>query len=237
MSDDAPAEGKWTGTAVNFLIGTVLATIVTSGFTYKSWSEQTRLDFAKEQLADARSIFDKASQLLSERIFSSYDVLLHINSDNDAAHAKRLDRQEKAIADWNLNYSDLLQHAQFALEISDDGKLLPYHEVASAHFAKLDCALKFDDRNGPAPGWQKSPSWLLAAIQHCFLEEGVQNGIAALRKQKSTPEREGKRDSLEKRLDNLSAHADNFRVASKSAIQRLRQSVETRSYLNFLTSW
>ena len=238
MSEDAPAGGKWTATIVNFLIGTVLAGMVTSAFTYKSWREQTRLELAKQQLADATAILDKTSQLLSERLFSSYDVLAHVDADTDALHAQRLDREDKAIADWNLNFSDLLQHSQFALEISEDGKLLTYSEVATARLDRsLDCSQKFSDHNGPSLGWQNSPSWVLDAINSCFLRAGVQSEIEAYRKAPPTPDRDTKRKAIEKKLDDLNAHANNFRVSSKKAIQHLRNGVETRSYVDFLTSW
>jgi hypothetical protein len=68
MTDDHAA-GDVSGKIVNFLFGTVLAGLVTTAFTYKTWREQTRLDFAKERLAEATKTFDNASQLISERLF------------------------------------------------------------------------------------------------------------------------------------------------------------------------
>jgi hypothetical protein len=50
MTDDNEAGGL-SGKTVNFLFGTVLAGLVATGFIYKSWREQTRLDFAEERLA------------------------------------------------------------------------------------------------------------------------------------------------------------------------------------------
>src|SRR5208283_2986994 len=124
MTDDNEA-GSLSGKIVNFLFGRVLAGLVATCFTYKPWREQTRLDFAKERLADATKTFDNASQLMSERVFRSYDVEKHIGDDDTVAFAKRRDKLVSTIENWNLAYADMLQRFQFALEVDDDGKTRP----------------------------------------------------------------------------------------------------------------
>jgi hypothetical protein len=62
---------------------------VSTSFTYKSWREQTRLGLAKERLKEATATFNKASQLIAARVFRSYDLVLNMSRDDDAAFSKR----------------------------------------------------------------------------------------------------------------------------------------------------
>ncbi len=232
------ADGNFSGQIVNFFFGTVLAGLVATGFTYKTWREQTRLDFAKERLADATKTFDNASQLISERIFRSYDVEQHIVSDDSDSFAKRRDKLDSAIANWNLAYADMLQRFQFALEVDDDGNERTYRDVHTADFSgQLDCAKALDDRNRPGQADWSSPSWLLTALHYCFIQTNASRKSDSLRKEKPSPERDADIEKLDKQIDDLDALASHVRVASKTAIGRMRHGVETHSYWEFLKSW
>jgi hypothetical protein len=236
MTDDHVA-GDVSGKFVNFLFGTVLAGLVTTAFTYKSWREQTRLDFAKERLADATKTFDNASQLISERLFRSYEVQKHIG-DDAVTFAKHRDKLDSAIENWNLAYADMLQRIQFALEVDDDGKMRPYRDVHTTDFyQRLDCAKALDDHNRPAQADWSSPSWLFAALHYCFIYTEVGSRSDALRKELPSPERDAEVKKLNDEIDNLDAHAGRVRVAGKKAIERMRHSVETHSFWEFLKSW
>ncbi len=237
MTDDDGAGGL-SGKIVNFLFGTVLAGLVATGFTYKSWREQTRLDFAKERLADATKTFDNASQLISERVFRSYDVQKHISDDDTVTFAKRSDKLESAIENWNLAYADMLQRFQFALEVDDDGKTRPYRNVHTTDFYQhLDCAKALDDHNRPGQADWSSPSWLFAALHYCFIYTDVGRKTDELRKEQLSPARDVEVKKLDDEINNLDALAGHVRVASKKAIERMRRSVETHSYWEFLKGW
>ncbi|MGH6857947.1 MAG: hypothetical protein ACRECP_10015 [Methylocella sp.] len=234
MADNNDLSGK----IINFLFGTVLAGLVTTGFTYKSWREQTRLAFAKERLAEATKTFDNASQLISERLFRSYDVGKHISDDDLGGFTKRRDKLESAIEDWNLAYADLLKRFQFALEVNDDGTTRPYEEVHTGDFDQhLSCAKALDEQNRPAHADWSSPSWLFAAMNYCFIHVDVGHQLDVLRKEQPSPARNENVAKLDEDLDNLDAHAGRLRSVSKKAIDRMRHSVETQSFWAFLTSW
>jgi hypothetical protein len=237
MTDDHAA-GDVSGKIVNFLFGTVLAGLVTTAFTYKTWREQTRLDFAKERLAEATKTFDNASQLISERLFRSYEVEQHIGTDDTVTFAKRRDKLNSAIEDWNLSFTDMLQRFQFALEVDDDGKTRPYGDVQTTDFYQhLDCTKALDDDNRPAHADWSSPSWLLAALNHCFIQTDVGPKSDELRKELPSPARDAEVKELGQKINNLSAHAGHVRVASKKAIERMRHGAEAHSFWEFLKSW
>lgn len=236
MTDDNAAGGL-SGKIVNFLLGTVIAALVTAGFTYKSWREQTRLDFAKERLADATKTFDNASQLLSERIYRSYEVQKHIGDDDTATFAKRRDKLESAIENWNLAYADMLQRFQFSLEVGDEGQTRPYRDVHTADFQHLDCAKALDEHNRPGHADWSSPSWLFAALHYCFIYTNVSGKSDALRKEKPSSARDADIKKLDDEIDDLDVLASHVRVAGKKAIESMRHGVETHSYWEFLKSW
>lgn len=240
------------GRFINFLFGSVLAGLVTTGFTYKTWREQTRLDLAKQQLAEATKTFDNASQLMSKRVFLSYNVAQNLDSDDDAAFAKRIEKLQTAIEDWNLDYADALQDFQFALEIDENGKIRPFHEVTTRDFERsLVCGRAFDDSNRPKGADWGSPSWLLAALHHCFIMARVRQTALELRQKSpqklqtvnaqidalAKAERQKRIDALDRAIDDLKTHSEQVRVASKKAIQRLRNAVETHSFVEFLQGW
>lgn len=261
MADDT-IKGRFIG----FLFTSVLAGLVTTTFTYKSWREQTRLDLAKSRLAEATKTFDRASQLMSSRVFYSYRVSQAIDVDDDAAFTAKLDKLDKSVEEWNLAYADLLQDFQFALEIDDNGRVLPYREVRTADFdEKLRCQHAFDPGNGPKyADWSRS-SWLLAALHHCFIVARVKSIAQSLRAKPAPPpatkkdakiveaktsektapadapanpeERRKKLEALESSIDDLKTHAEKIRVAGKEAIHRLRNATETRGFMEFLRSW
>lgn len=256
MADDNG--GAFKGKVINFFFTSVLAGLVTTSFTYKSWREQTRLDLAKGRLAEATETFDKASRLMSSRVFYSYRVSHGVEGDDDAAFSAKLEKFDKAVEDWNLGYADLLQDFQFALEIDDSGHVRPYQEISTGEFEeKLRCGHAFDDSNRPKRADWDSPSWLLAALHHCFIAARVKQIAIALRQKSNAPtpkgadkavarstppleagdEREQKLDALEKSIDDLKTHAEEVRVVGKKAIQRLRNATETQGFLQFLRNW
>ena len=237
MADDS-AGGRLSGKVVNFLFGTVLAALVTTAFTYKTWREQTRLEFAKERLADATKTFDDASQLISTRLFRSYSVQRHIADDDGAVFAKRRDKLDSAIEDWNLAYADLLKRFQFALAVGPDGATRPYADVLTKDFDKhLDCAKGLEDDNRPPHADWSSPSWVLAALNYCLIRGNVAARSDALRAEPASAARDAKIDKLDEDIDNLEAYAAHLRVAGKKAINAIRDSAETHSFWEFLKSW
>jgi len=236
--------GGMSGKIVNFIFGSVLAGLVTTSFTYLSWREQTQLDLANKRLAEATTAFDKASQLISAQIFSSYDVARHIG-DADDAYMKRREKLEIAKENWNLAYPDALQRFQFALEIDEDGRVRPFREI---RFRKgdleehLDCSKAFDETNRTSHADWNSPSWLLAALDYCFTHPNL--GLESYQLAKEKPARDWTKkrneDRYEKlvandaKLDNLQARVEQVRVAGKTAIQRLHHGAETRGFAEFL---
>lgn len=235
MGEDAGAE--WRGRIINFVFGTVLAGLVTTAFTYKSWREQTRLDFAKERLHEATAAFEKASALMSARLFRSYDIVRHIG-DGDDAFAKRREKLDAAIDEWNLAYPDLLQRFQFTLEIDASGANRDFHEVRTSGFAKtLDCAKAFDAENGPKGANWSSPSMLLAAFHYCLINTNIARRSDELAKTQATPDRYTKITQMDEKLDELSTHADHVRIAAKKAIANLRKGAEAQGFGQFLSSW
>lgn len=257
MADDNG--GAFKGKFINFLFTSVLAGLVTTSFTYKSWREQTRLDLAKGRLAEATETFDKASRLMSSRVFYSYRVSHGVEGDDDADFRTKLEKFDKAVEDWNLGYADLLQDFQFALEIDDSGHVLPYQEISTGEFEeKLRCDHAFDGSNRPKRADWDSPSWLLAGLHHCFIAARVKQNAVALRlksgaaptpkgadkavvrsepPQEPSDERKKKLAALEKSIDDLKTHAEAVRVVGKKAIQRLRNATETQGFLQFLRNW
>lgn len=262
------ADDSIKGRFIGFLFTSVLAGLVTTTFTYKSWREQTRLDLAKSRLAEATKTFDRASQFMSGRVFYSYRVSHAIDVDDDAAFAAKLDKLDKSVEDWNLAYADLLQDFQFSLEIDDNGRVLSYREIRTADFDEtVRCQHAFEPGNGPKYADWSRPTWLLAALHHCFIVARVKSIAQSLRAKPATPpaatmkkdakiietkisdkatpavaspnpeERRKKLDALENSIDDLKTHAEEIRVAGKQAIQRLRNATETRGFLEFLRSW
>ncbi|WP_457796573.1 hypothetical protein [Methylocystis sp. S23] len=242
---------------VSFVFTSLLAGVVTTSFTYKSWREQTRLDLAKSRLGEATKSFDRASQLMSARVFHSYRIASGADGDDDATFAAKLEKYDKVIEDWNVAYPDLVQDFQFALEIDENGRTLPYHDVNTNEFDKmLRCRHAFGGSNGPKEADWRSPTWRLAALHHCFIEAKVKSRALALR-QKPAPQaglvkiaekalpppaesaeaRRQKLDALDIDIDDLKTHADEVRVAGKKAIARLRDATETRGFIEFLKSW
>jgi hypothetical protein len=251
MADEDGA-GAFKGKFVNFLFTSVLAGLVTTAFTYKTWREQTRLDLAKARLAEATETFDKASQLMSKRIYHSYRVALYIDGDDDATFAARIEKLDTTIEEWNLGYADSLQDFQFALEIDDEGRIRPYSEISTRDFEKnLGCDRAFDESNRPKRADWNSPSWLLAALHHCFIKARVRQTALELRQKPlsrtvatrgaaptdASNERQQKIDTLDRSIDDLKTHAEHVRVVGKKAIQRLREGAETYGFLKFLRSW
>ena len=258
---DEDGGGAFRGKLINFLFTSVLAGLVTTAFTYKTWREQTRLDFAKERLKEATLAFDKASQLMSKRVFYSYRVAQNIDGDDDAAFGKRVEKLDAAIEDWNLAYADLMQDFQFALEIDDEGRLRDYREISTRDFEKsLECDRAFDDWNRPKRADWASPSWLLAATHHCFIaarvrltaldlrskpaaspttKAAVKSGGAptAAASEEAAKKRQERLVALDHTIDDLKTHCDQVRVVGKKAIQRLREGAETYGFLKFLRSW
>jgi hypothetical protein len=240
---------------LSFIFTTLLAGVVTTSFTYKSWREQTRLDLAKARLDEATKSFDRASQLMSARVFHSYRITSGAD-DDDASFALKLDKYDKVVEDWNVAYPDLVQNFQFALEIDENGRLLPYHDVNTNDFEKmLRCHQAFEGKNGPKEADWRSPTWLLAGLNHCFIASKVKTRALALR-QKTTPPaglvkasdrltppveppeaRLQKLNALDVDIDDLKTHAEEVRVAGKKAIARLRDATETRGFIEFLKSW
>lgn len=237
MGEGSGDSGAWRGRIVNFIFGTVLAGLVTTAFTYKSWREQTRLDFAKERLKEATATFDKTSQLMSARIFRSYDVTRHIG-DADDTFAKRRDKLDTAIDEWNLAYPDLLQRFQFTLETGEDGAVRPFKEVRTSEFdSKLDCSKAFDEHNRPQHADYTSPSWLLAAFHHCLIHTNIARKSDELAKIPANADRYAKIVEMDTRVDDLATHANHVRIASKKAIQRLREGAEAHGFVEFLRAW
>jgi hypothetical protein len=247
---------------ITFLFTSVLAGLVTTSFTYKSWREQTRLDLAKRRLDEATKSFERASILMSTRIFHSYRLANGADGDEDAAFNTKLEKYDKAVEDWNVAYPDLLQDFQFALEIDDNGRLLPFHEIDTNDFdKKLRCHFAFEHGNGPQQTDWRSPTWRLAALHHCFIVAKVKSRALSLRQKpepappptrgvlkardKSEPApapesaeaRRVKFEALDSDIDDLMTHAEEVRVAGKKAVARLREGAETRGFLEFLKSW
>lgn len=228
------AEDSIKGRFVGFLFTSVLAGLVTTTFTYKSWREQTRLDLAKSQLAEATKTFDRASQLMSGRVFYSYRVSHAIDGDDEAAFMAKMDKLDKAVEDWNLAYADLLQDFQFALEIDDHGQPLPYREIRTADFEEtLRCEHAFDDSNGPKyVDWNRA-SWLLAALHHCFIVARVKPIAWSLRvKPAPTPSAPGKKPLEAKIVDSrisqktIPADAPGNPVERRKKLDALESSID-----------
>lgn len=245
---------------ITFLFTSVLAGLVTTSFTYKSWREQTRLDLAKRRLDEATKSFERASLLMSTRIFQSYRLASGADGDDDAAYNTKLEKYDKAVEDWNVAYPDLLQDFQFALEIDDNGRLLPYHEIDTNNFEKkLRCHFAFDQGNGPQEIDWRSPTWRLAALHYCFIAAKVKSRALSLRQKPApapahgvvkardktepavAPEtdeaRRARYEALDADIDDLMTHAEEVRVAGKKALARLREGAESRGFLEFLKSW
>lgn len=242
---------------LGFLFTSVLAGLVTTSFTYKSWREQTRLDLAKSRLDEATKSFERASQLISTRVFHSYRLANGADGDEDAAFAEKLEKYDKAVEEWNIAYPDLVQDFQFALEIDENGRMLPYRDINTNEFSKkLRCHHAFELGNGPKEVDWRSPTWRLAALHHCFIEAKVKPRALALRPkppptpasrakpadkapppQESVEARRQKLEALDVDIDDLKTHGDEVRVAGKKAIARLRDATETRGFLEFLKSW
>jgi hypothetical protein len=243
-----------------FLFTSVLAGLVTTSFTYKSWREQARLDLAKRRLDEATKSFERASLLMSTRIFHSYRLANGSDGDEDAAFTQKLEKYDKTIEDWNVAYPDLLQDFQFALEIDDNGRLLPYREIDTNDFdRKLRCHFAFEKGNGPDGIDWRSPTWRLAALHHCFIAAKVKTRALDLRQKPApapapalakihdkaappaapeNPEaRRAKYSALDGDIDDLMTHAEEVRVAGKKALARLREGAESRNFLEFLKNW
>jgi hypothetical protein len=255
MSDGG---GVWKDKFITFLFTSVLAGLVTTSFTYKSWREQARLDLAKRRLDEATKSFERASLLMSTRVFHSYRLANGSDGDEDAVFSPKLEKYDKTVEDWNVAYPDLLQDFQFALEIDGNGRLLPYREIDTNDFdSKLRCHFAFEKGNGPETVDWRSPTWRLAALHHCFIAAKVKTRALALR-QKPAPApsvtkihdkapppaapdapdaRHAKYDALDSDIDDLMTHAEEVRVAGKKALARLREGAESRSFLEFLRNW
>lgn len=250
------SDSSFTDKFLGFLFTSVLAGLVTAGFTYKSWQEQTRLDIAKARLDEATKSFDRASQFMSARVYHSYHILNGVEDDDDATFAAKMDKFEKAVEDWNVAYADLLQDFQFSLEIDENGHSLPYRDIHTKEFdKKLRCNEAFAPGNGPAIVDWSSPTWRLAALHHCFIAARVKPIVLSLRakptvaltkisdKAAAPPPAEAqearrkKIDALDATVDDLKTHSDEVRVAGKRAIARLRNATETRSFGRFISSW
>ena len=235
MGDDATNGSQWRNKFVNFVLGTVLAGFVTMSFSYKTWREQTRLDLAKQRLQEATTTFDQASHLMSARNFSFLDVVRHIG-DNDDAFIKRREKLEAAIENWNLSYPDLLQRFQFALEVDGEGNTSRYPEINKGTFDEhLDCNKEFNETNFPPRADWNSPSWRLAALNYCFINDKAIATILELVKIKSASERYPKTVAVDNLVRVFDDDADRVRFPSKRAIQKLRQGAEIQSFWRFLT--
>lgn len=243
---------------ITFLFTSVLAGLVTTSFTYKSWREQARLDLAKRRLDEATKSFERASLLMSTRIFHSYRLANGSDGDEETVFAPKLEKYDKTVEDWNVAYPDLLQDFQFALEIDENGRLLPYHEIDTNDFdRKLRCHFAFEKGNGPDGIDWRSPTWRLAALHHCFIAAKVKTRALELRpKPAPTPApvkihdraappaapenpevQRAKYSALDGDIDDLMTHAEEVRVAGKKALARLRDGAESRSFLEFLKNW
>jgi len=234
MAEDKTSGAEWRGRIVNFIFGSVLAGLVTTSFTYKTWQEQARLDFAKERLKEANAAYDTTSQLMSARIFRSYDVVRHIG-DKDDSFPKRRETLDQAVDNWNLSYPDALQRFQFSLEVDDKGRSRPLREISSGSLdGKLDCTKAFDDQNRPPRADWDSPSWLLAAFHYCVIRTDISRKSGEVAKLPATPARYATIIQMDEKIDQLSTHADHVRVAAKKAIQKRRTGVETHGFLEFL---
>ncbi|WP_424362495.1 hypothetical protein [Methylocystis parvus] len=243
----------------SFVFTTLLAGVVTTSFTYKSWREQTRLDLAKARLEEATKSFDRASQLMSARVFHSYRIANGADGDDDAALAAKLDKYDKVVEDWNIAYPDLLQDFQFALEIDENGLVRDFHDIDTNGFEeKLDCHRALDRGNGPKEADWTSPTWRLAAMHHCFIVAKVKPRALALRQKPPSaapllkvsdkppapapprvenPEIRKKFEALDRDIDDLKTHGEEVRISGKKAIARLRDGTETRTFWQFIKSW
>ncbi|QGM98899.1 hypothetical protein [Methylocystis parvus] len=241
---------------VTFIFTSVLAGIVTTSFTYKSWREQTRLDLAKRRLDEAAKSFDRASQLMSARVFHSYRLANGADGDDDAAFGPKLEKYDKVVEDWNIAYPDLLQDFQFALEIDENGRVREFHDINTNSFEeKLDCRRALDSSNGPKEADWTSPTWRLAAMHFCFIATRVKPRALALRQKPppaaplvkvsdkaapppaENPEIRKKYEALDRDIDDLKTHGEEVRIAGKKAIARLREATETRTFWEFIKSW
>lgn len=248
MADEG-LKGKFS----TFLLTSVLAGLVSTAFNYKSWSEQARLDLVKSSLNEAAQTFDEAAKLMAARNYQALRVVRYIADPDQQAFNAEVAKLDAAVANWNLNYPELLQDFQFSLEIAPDGGMLPYSSFSTAKLEKrLRCDRPFDVNNESLPANWNSPTWLLASLHQCFIRSAIRRKATELRAQLFPPsqkpltptETTARLEAVEpniKQLDDtisdLETHANETMVAAKKAIQRIRNATRTRSYFDYLRSW
>ena len=247
------ADEGFKGKLSTFLFTSVLAGLVSTAFNYKSWSEQARLDLVKSSLAEAAQTFDEASKLMAARNYQAFRVVRYLADPDQQAFNAEVAKLDAAVANWNLNYPELLQDFQFSLEIGPDGGMLPYSSFSTAGLEKrLRCDRPFDADNESQPADWNSPTWLLASLHQCYIRSGIRRKATELRAQFFAPsskpitptETTARLQAIEpniKQLDDtisdLETHANETMAAAKKAIQRIRNATRTRSYLDYLRSW
>lgn len=241
------------GKISTFLFTSVLAGLVSTGFNYKSWSEQARLDLVKSSLAEAAQTFDEAAKLMAARNYQAFRVVRYLTDPDQQAFNAEVAKLDAAVANWNLNYPELLQDFQFSLEIGPDGGMLPYSSFSTANLEKrLRCDRPFDAKNESLPANWTSPTWLLASLHQCYIRSAIRRKATELRTKlfspsdkSMTPAETAARlqamepgiQQLDDTISDLETHANETMVAAKKAIQRIRNATRTRSYLDYLRSW
>jgi hypothetical protein len=247
------ADESLKGKISTFLFTSVLAGLVTTAFNYKSWSEQARLDLVKSSLTEAAQTFDEAAKLMAARNYQAFRVVRYIPDPDQQAFNAEIAKLDAAVANWNLNYPELLQDFQFSLEIGPGGGLMPYSSFSTAGLEKrLRCNRPFDANNEELPADWNSPTWLLASLHQCYIRSAIRRKATELRGKLFSPstrpqtaiETAARMQAIEptiKELDDtisdLETHANETMVAAKKAIQRIRNATRTRSYLDYLRSW
>lgn len=247
------ADEGFKGKLSTFLFTSVLAGLVSTAFNYKSWSEQARLDLVKSSLAEAAQTFDEASKLMAARNYQAFRVVRSITDPDQQVYNAEIAKLDAAVANWNLSYPELLQDFQFSLETGPDGSLLPYSSFSTAGLEKrLRCNRPFDANNESLPANWNSPTWLLASLHQCYIRSAIKRKATELRAKlfappdkTSTPIGKEDRlttlkpdiDALDNVVSDLETHANETMAAAKKAIQRIRNAVRTRSYLDYLRSW
>ncbi len=241
------------GKITTFLFTSVLAGLVTTGFNYKSWSEQARLDLVKSSLTEATQTFDEAAKLMAARNYQALRVVRFLSDPDQQAFNAEVSKLETAVANWNLSYPELLQDFQFSLEIGPDGQVLPYSSFSTAVLEKrLRCNRPFDANNENQPADWNSPTWLLASLHQCYIRSAIRRKATELRTQLFPPTAKPATaaetaarvqalqpniQELDDTISDLETHANETMVAAKKAIQRIRNATRTRGYLDYLRSW
>jgi hypothetical protein len=102
---------------------------------------------------------------------------------------------------------------------------------------QIDCKKDFTEFN-PPPGvdWS-SPSWILAALNHCFITDEARSTIHNLMDEKSMDTRYSKQTDLDALIRGFQKDAERVRVSSANAVLRLRQAAQARGFMEFLKDW